>query len=147
MPTDLHSEVTKVRVWLATNRWVDQYDGWWRGGGVVSALEDFLARVAPQDWSEENVTDLLYLLEQSGTDYIAELITQNELMALAIARHLLAHDGIASDDIAERLGWCVQHRDEAEALLLAFMEVGHERTRRLALLSLSALRAQGGEKT
>lgn len=101
--------------------------------------KNFLARVAPQDWSEENVTDLLYLLEQSSTDYVAELITRNELMALAIARHSLARDGVASDDIAERLGYCVQHRDEAEALLRAFTEVRHERTRRIALLALAAV--------
>lgn len=141
MLADLHAEVEKVRTWLATNRWVDQYDSWWSDGGVISALQHFLARVQPQDWSEDNVVDLLYLLEQSSTDYIAELVTQSEPMALAIAKHSLARGGVASDDIAEQLGHCVQHRDEAEALLIAFTRDEHERTRRMALLSLAELQS------
>jgi hypothetical protein len=141
MPANLHDEVEKVRAWLTTNRWVDQYDGWWRDGGVVSALQHFLASVQPQDWSADNVTDLLYVLEQSSTDYIAELVTKSEPMALAIARHSLARGGVAGDDLAEQLGYCIQHRDEAEALLIEFMRDGHERTRRLALLSLAELQS------
>lgn len=141
MLADLHAEVEKVRSWLATNRWVDQYDSWWSDGGVVNALQHFLARVQPQDWSEENVSDLLYLLEQSSTDYVAELITQSEPMALAIAKHSLASGGVASDDIAEQLGLCVQYRDEAETLLIAFTRDEHERTRRIALLSLAKLQS------
>lgn len=141
MPSNLHDEVEKVRAWLTTNRWVDQYDGWWSDGGVVSALQHFLASVQPQDWSADNVTDLLYILEQSGTDYIAELVTTSEPMALAIARHSLARGGIAGDDLAEKLRHCTQHRDEAEALLIEFMRDGHERTRRVALLSLAEIQS------
>lgn len=141
MPVDLHAEVEKVRTWLTTNRWVDQYDYWWSDGGVVSALQHFLARVQPQDWSKDDVTDLLYVLEQSSTDYIAELITQSEPMALAIAKHSLARGGIAGDDIAEQLRHCIQHRDEAEALLIAFVSDDHERTRRVALLSLAEMQS------
>ena len=141
MPANLHVEVEKVRAWLTTNRWVDQYDGWWSDGGVVSALQHFLASVQPQDWSADDVTDLLYLLEQSSTDYIAELVTKNEPMTLAIARLSLARGCVAGDDLAEQLGYCIQHRDEAEALLIEFMRDGHERTRRLALLSLAELQS------
>ncbi|QYF95285.1 HEAT repeat domain-containing protein [Massilia sp. PAMC28688] len=141
MTTDFHAEVEKVRTWLTTNRWVDQYDYWWSEGGVVSALQHFLARVQPRDWSEDDVTDLLYLLEQSSTNYIAELVTQSELMTLAIAKHSLARGGIAGDDIAEQLGHCIERRDEAEALLIEFMRDEHERTRRLALLSLAAIQS------
>jgi len=141
MPADLHAEVEKVRTWLTTNRWVDQYDYWWSDGGVVSALQHFLALVQPRDWSEDDVTDLLYLLEQSSTDYIAELVTQSEPMALAIAKHSLARGGVAGDDIAEQLGHCIEHRDEAEALLIEFMRDEHERTRRLALLSLAKMQS------
>lgn len=141
MPADLHAEVEKVRAWLTTNRWVDQYDHWWSDGGVVSALQVFLARVEPKDWSVDDVTDLLYVLEQSSTDYIAELVSQSELMALAIARHSLASGGVASDDIAEQLKHCIHHRDEAEALLMEFMTDGHERTRRVALLSLAEMQS------
>ncbi len=76
MSKDFHAEVEKLRTWLQTNRWADAYDGWWREGGVVSALDDFLARVAPQDWSESDVTDLLYLLEQSSTDDTIERVSR-----------------------------------------------------------------------
>lgn len=78
---------------------------------------------------------------QSSTDYIAELVTKNEPMTLAIARHSLARGCVAGDDLAEQLGYCIQHRDEAEALLIEFMRDGHERTRRLALLSLAELQS------
>lgn len=141
MAADLHAEVALLRTWLATNSWVDQYDRWWGVDGVVGALQDFLARVAPEDWSDDEVTDVLYVLEESSTDYIAELLTQSEPMALAVARHSLARGGVAGDDIAEQLGYCTAHRDEAEALLIAFMGDDHERTRRLALLSLARMQS------
>jgi hypothetical protein len=141
IPANLHVEVEKVRAWLTTNRWIDQYDGWWSDGGVISALQRFLASVQPQDWSADNVSDLLYVLEQSTTDYAAELITKSEPMALAIARHSLARAGVAGDDLAEQLKYCIQHRDEAEELLIAFMLDGHEGTRRLALLSLAEMQS------
>lgn len=141
MPADLHAEVEKLRAWLATNDWVDQYDRWWSNDGVVGALQDFLARVAPEDWSDVDVTDLLYVLEQSSTGYIAELLTESEPMTLAVARHSLARGGVAGDDIAEQLGYCTAHRDEAEALLIAYMGDSHERTRRLALLSLARMQS------
>jgi hypothetical protein len=143
MATDLHVEVEKLRRWLATNCWVDEYDAWWAEGGVVGAVQDFLSRAAPDDWSEEEVTDLLYVLEQSSTDYIVELATQTEEMALAIAKHSIARGGIASDDIAEQLGLCVHRRAEAEALLMRFAQDEHERTRRIAVLSLARLRSTG----
>jgi hypothetical protein len=143
MPADLHAEVEKLRAWLslAGNRWVDQYECWWSDGGVVSATRRFVNDVHPEDWSEQDVTDLLYVLEQSSTDYVVELVTESEAAALAIAKHSLARGGLASDDIAEQLGQCVQRREEAEALLLEFAQDKHERTRRLALLSLAKLRS------
>ena len=143
MPADLHAEVEKLRAWLslAGNRCVDQYECWWSDGGVVSATRRFVTEVRPEDWSEQDVTDLLYVLEQSSTAYVAELVTESEARALAIAKHSLARGGIASDDIAEQLGLCVQRREEAETLLLAFTRDKHERTRRLAWLSLAKLRS------
>lgn len=141
MATDLHLEVEKLRRWLAANRWVDGYEAWWDQGGVVEAVQDFLSRVPPDDWSEEEVTDLLYVLEQSSTDYVAELATRTEEMALAIAEHSIARGGIASDDIAEQLGRCVRRRAEAEALLMRFAQDEHERTRRIAVLSLAKLQS------
>jgi hypothetical protein len=81
MSLNLHFEVEKLRAWLATNRWVDQYDAWWSSSGVVSALQQFLADVQPVGWSEDDVTDLLRILEQSKTGYIAELVTQSESMS------------------------------------------------------------------
>jgi hypothetical protein len=141
MSADFHDEVEKLRAWLATNRWVDDYDNWWSDGGVVSALKHFLTRVQPQDWSEGDVTDVLYVLEESSTNYIAELVTQSEEMALTIARHSLARGGVAGDDIAEKLGCCIHRREEAEALLMVFAKQEHERTRRIALLSLAKLQS------
>lgn len=141
MSNDFHAEVGKLRAWLQTNRWADAYDGWWREGGVVSALDDFLARVAPDDWSKSDVTDLLYVLEQSSTGDTIERVTRTEAMALAIARHSLARGGVASDDIARQMGHCVGAGDEAEALLLAFMRDPHEGTRWMALLSLAELQS------
>ena len=141
MTADFHTEIEKLRAWLATNRWVDDYADWWRAGGVVSAVERFLADVRPEDWSEDEVTDLLYVLEQSSTDYIAELIARSETAALTIAKHALARGSTAGDDIAEQLGYCIQYREEAEALLIAFTRDAYERTRRIALLSLAEMRS------
>lgn len=141
MAADFRAEVEKVRTWLTTNRWVDQYEFWWSEGGVISALQEFLTRVPPENWSDDDVTDILYVLEQANTDYIAELVAQNESTMLAIAKHSLARGGVAGDDIAEQLGYCVQLRDEAEVLLIAFMRNEHERTRRMALLSLAHMQS------
>jgi hypothetical protein len=141
MSADFHAEIEKLRAWLATNRWVDDYADWWSAGGVVSAVERFLADSQPEDWSEDEVTDLLYVLEQSSTDYIAELIARSETAALTIAKHALTRGSTAGGDIAEQLGYCIQYRDEAEALLITFTRDTYEGTRRMALLSLAELRS------
>jgi hypothetical protein len=108
---------------------------------VIGALAHFLAHVPPPAWTNENVEDLLYVLEASFTADAIDMVTRAESAALAIARHSLGRGGVASDDIAERLGACIQHRDQAEFLLMAFIQVPHERTRRMALLSLARLRS------
>ncbi|VXB27564.1 HEAT repeat domain-containing protein [Massilia sp. 9I] len=140
MTPDFHTEVQKLRQRVGSHGRTDDED-WWRVGGVVTALEQFLIKLGPQDWSDDDVTDLLFVLEQSSTSYIAELFGQDEETLLALARHSLARGGVASDDLAEQLQYCVGHRDEAESLLLAFLGDSHERTRRMALLSLAALQS------
>jgi hypothetical protein len=141
MVSDFHTEVAKLRLWRATNRWVDQYDYWWSEGGVVTSLEQFLARVDPHDWTEDDITDLLYLLEESSTSWIAELLTASEPMALIIARHSLDRGGDGAYDLVTQLRHCVQYRDEAEALLIAFARDEFEGTRRSALLSLATMQS------
>lgn len=108
---------------------------------MISAFQEFLARVSPENWSDDDVTDILYVLEQANTGYIAELVAQSEPRMLAIAKHSLVRGGVAGDDIAEQLGYCIQLRDEAEVLLIAFMQDEHERTRRMALLSLAHMQS------
>jgi hypothetical protein len=71
--TELHDEVDKLRTWLTTNRHVDKYDAWWTEPGVVATVQTFLAAVRPDEWMEQHVADLLYLLEVSSTGYLAEL--------------------------------------------------------------------------
>ena len=138
---DLHHEVEKLKTWLVTHQHVDHYDSWWTVNGIVDAVQNFLASVQAKDWTEEDVTNLLYVLEHSCTDHVAELFAQDESIALAIGKHSLARGGVASDDIAEQLGKCSGHREEAEALLIEFARDKHERTRRMALLSLAQLQS------
>ncbi|ARN21546.1 HEAT repeat domain-containing protein [Piscinibacter gummiphilus] len=108
---------------------------------MIAALDDFVTRVSHDTWTNDNVDDLLCVLEHSTTDHPVGLLTRIEPMALAIARHALARGGVAGDDIAEQLGGCVRHREEAESLLMAFVKDRHERTRRIALLSLARLQS------
>ena len=139
---DLHLEVRKLRTWLGeTGASVDGYPAWWAIDGVIGALDDFVTHTPPDAWTAQNVEDLLCVLEHSTTDYAVELATRTEPMALAIARHALAQRSVAGDDIAARLGHCLRHREEAESLLMAFVQDPHERTRRMALLSLAQMRS------
>lgn len=137
--SDLHSEAERVRAWLADHQWVDGYDRWWSEDGVVGAVQRFLAQWQPEDWSDADVTCLLYLLEESTTDYLAELVAHTESMTLSIAKHSLARGGTAGDDIATRLGLCTERGEAAEILLMEYMGAARERTRRIALLSLASL--------
>ncbi|MDB5847034.1 MAG: hypothetical protein JWP29_786 [Rhodoferax sp.] len=141
MHSDFRHEVRKLRTWLANNRYVDDYDFWWPDQGVVGTFQRFVGSVRVQDWTEEDVTDLLYVLENSSTGYLVELLAENEAMTIAIATHSLARGGLASDDIAEQLAYCDQQCEEAEALLIQFAQHPHERTRRMALLSLARLQS------
>jgi hypothetical protein len=141
MQPDLHVEVEKLRAWLTTNRWVDHYDRWWSTDGVVGALQNFLAQVRSEDWTDDDVTALLYVLEQSSTDYIAEMVAERETDALAIAKHSIERGGIAGQDIAAQLRHCVGQRDEAEALLIVFAQDDFEYTRRIALLALAEMQS------
>lgn len=119
MAADLHTEVEKLRTWLAPNSCVGNYGHWWSEDGIVHALRAFLARVQPQDWSEDDVTDLLYVLEQATSadvHCIAELVTQSEPMALAITKHASASGGVGAARLAEYQRYCKQRRDDAELL-------------------------------
>ena len=146
MAENLHLAVEKLRTWLDTHpRCHDEYHHWFGQGGIASAIECFVKRVQPEYWTDENVSDLLLVLHQSPTEHIAELIMCNESMALAIARHSIGCSGLASDEIALWLGRCVNHREEAEELLIKFTQHSHERTRRIALLSLAKLQSASVE--
>jgi hypothetical protein len=139
MLTDLNAEVEKLRVWLQAGGTVDSYEAWWSELGVVDALQRLVGSVQPEQWTETDVSDLLFVLDHSHTEYPAELVMQDEAAALAIGKHALARGAAASDDIADQLGNCTFRKDEAEALLVEFARDEHERTRRMALLSLAKL--------
>lgn len=119
MPATLHVEVEKLRAWLAPNRWIGEYGGWWSVDGVVNALRQFLARAQPQEWSEGDVADLLFVLENATSadaHHVAELLMQSEPMALAITKHAFAAGGVGSARLVEYQRYCQKRRDDAELL-------------------------------
>ena len=147
----LHQEVAKFRDWAATypvesrsGEWECDYEYW---GALHSEALSFVANNSPQDWKSSDVSDLLYAIARDNEiEYLAKEIAANPKILISLAKlSVPSPEKDAKWQLAAQLGMLASHLQEAESILLQFMQDSDEYVRRRALMSLGALKSPRAE--
>ncbi|QIL72350.1 hypothetical protein G7048_19510 [Diaphorobacter sp. HDW4B] len=145
--TSLAIEVAKFRKWAdlypihqRSGEWECDYDQWPLLWGAAIAV---LNSLAPSEWTDECCANLLYAIARDNeVEYIADELAGKPDAVFKLAR--LAVDSTESDakwQLAEHLGILSSGRDEAERLLLIFIDDKDEYVSRRSLIALGALKS------
>jgi hypothetical protein len=138
MQHKLRQEVRKFKQWSLSNGHVDDYDDWW--GGVVGAAKVFILEVPVDLWSQDDCDDLLCAVANDCIEYIPELLLANPKKLLYLAEFSVkTTNPDAKWPLAAQLANVNAEREEAETLLLRFVQDENEYVSRRALLALSEL--------
>lgn len=140
-------EVAKFKEWADSypadqriGEWECDYDQW---PALWAAAIAVLNSVASSEWSEECCTNMLYAIARDNeVEYIADEFAGKPDTVFKLAR--LAVDSTESDakwQLAEHLGTLSTGRDEAERLLLLFVDDKDEYVSRRSLVALGALKS------
>lgn len=148
----LRTEVEKFEVWASTypeeersGEWECDYSEW---GELHAAALSFISSLPPEEWSAQNVRDLLYAIARDNEiEYLAEEIAKDVDMLLRLSELALSSSEIdAKWQLAVQLGSLSDRRQEAEPLLLQFVDDPDEYVSRRALLSLGLLKSARAEE-
>ncbi len=147
----LNREVAKFKAWAShiaeetrTGEWECDYPEW---DALHAAALALLASRAPEKWSRSEVDDMLYAIARDNEfEYLVDRISENPDALLALsADALTSSDHDAKWQLADRLGFLQARFNEAEALLLRFVEDDTEYVSRRALLALGDLKSPKAE--
>ncbi len=148
----LHQEVEKFKAWDTANfpegnrygEWEDDYPAW---DALYNVTMKFLASSSPAELDDTDVTDLLYVIARDNeAEKLANEVPKepDRLLGLSgVALTSLETD--AKWQLAARLGALSDQLQEAEALLLEFVDDYNEYVSRRALLSLGQLKSPRAE--
>jgi hypothetical protein len=148
----LRNEVEKFKNWASaypvqerSGEWEDDYPDW---SGFHEAAIEFLASSSPDEWDEEDISDLLYAIARDNeVEYLAQEVAKNidtllKLSELAIG----SPERDAKWQLAAQLGGLSSRKQEAEAALLKLVDDQNEYVSRRALLSLGLLKSSKVEE-
>ena len=148
----LRNEVEKFRKWASaypvqerTGEWEDDYHDW---SAFHEAAITFLAASSPDEWVDEDVSDLLYAIARDNeSEYLAEEVAVNIDTLLKLSELAIHSQEVdAKWQLAAQLGSLCERQQEAEALLLQFVEDQDEYVSRRALISLGQLKSTRAEE-
>jgi len=140
----LRQEIEKYKQWRSLHPFPDEYDGWWHG--LYAATFAFAASTRPDEWTSEEVSDLLFLISHDLCDLIVEQLAKEPNKLLAIGQVALkCNDPDAKWPIAVELGSLIEQKCDAEPMLIAFVNDDDEYVSRRALLSLASLNSDSTE--
>jgi HEAT repeat protein len=146
----LRTEVEKFEVWASTypeersGEWECDYSEW---DELHAAALSFISSLPAEEWSPENVRDLLYAIARDNEiEYLAEEVAKDVDVLLRLSELALSSSEVdAKWQLAVQLGSLSDRRQEAEPLLLRFVDDPDEYVSRRALLSLGLLKSARAE--
>jgi HEAT repeat protein len=148
----LHQEVEKFKAWATTNypgekrygEWEDDYPAW---DALYKATLEFLASSSQTEWDDMDVNDLLYVVARDNEpENLADEVAKEPDRLLRLAGlALTSPETDARWQLATRLGALSDRVQEAEALLLRFVDDKDEYVSRRALLALCDLKSPRAE--
>jgi HEAT repeats len=147
----LQQEVDKFKAWAATypiqersGEWECDYSDW---DTFHKAVLSFLASSSPEDWSDTEVSNLLYAIARDNEiEYLVKQVAKNSETLLRLSNLAVSSsEADAKWQLAVQLGALSSRVPEAETLLLKFVNDEDEYVSRRALLSLGALKSSRAE--
>ena len=147
----LRNEVEKFKNWASvysvqkvSGEWEDDYPDW---STFYEAAIIFLVSSSPAKWVDEDVTDLLYAIARDNeVEYLAQEVAKNNENLLKLSEFAIGSpERDAKWQLAAQLGGISSRKQEAEALLLQFVDDQDEYVSRRALLSLGLLKSSKAE--
>ncbi len=149
----LRQEVEKFKAWAEGytferpqryGEWECDYTEW---DGLYDAVLAFLASSPHSDWDDDDVNDLLYAIARDNeTEYLADEVAKETDRLLRLSGlALISSERDAKWQLSARLGGLSSPAQEAEVLLLKFVDDEDEYVSRQALLALGQLKSPRAE--
>ena len=147
-PTSLlHDEVRRFKEWATviplnarSGEWECDYPDWQR---FRAAAKYLIETVPAVNWTKAVTDDFLYALARDNEieDIAAQFLGRSDALLVLAARAIHSVEVDAKWQIAAKLGELHEHKREAEALLIKFVQDDDEYVCRRALLALSQLKS------
>ena len=129
----------KVVVTATSAEWQSDYPEWEK---VYEVSSEFLGQVDIEDWDDEVITSLLFVIDgDNEMQIVAEEIGQHPEKLLHLTQVALPIQSWAKWQLAVELGKLSGYQPEAEKLLYALAKDEDEYTRRRALRALAEMRS------
>lgn len=147
----MRQEVEKFKEWAVkypvekrSGEWECDYTSW---DTLYNATREFLASFSPSDWDDTDVSDLLYVIARDNeAEILAAEVARDTNRLLRLSKLALASpETDAKWLLADQLGYLCSQEQEAEVLLLEFVDDRDEYVSRRALLSLGRLKSPKAE--
>lgn len=148
----LSQEIDKFKAWAANypieqryGEWECDYEEW---DTLYKAVRSFLASSPIEKWSPAEIDDILYAIARDNEiEYLINEIKENPNVLLKLSSLALSSsESDAKWQLADRLGHLSSRAQEAEALLLEFVNDENEYVSRRALLALGNLKSPKAEE-
>lgn len=148
--TKIRRETDRFRAWAASipaesrsGEWECDYGDW---DALREAVVEFL-KSPTADWRKDDINDALYAIARDNeSELLAEEVANDADVLLELAGYALETDETeAKWQLAAQLGTLSSRTQEAEALLLRFVDDADEYTSRRALLALAELKSPQAE--
>jgi long-subunit acyl-CoA synthetase (AMP-forming) len=144
---NLKEQIEQFRAWANTypieqcsGEWECDYDEW---NLLYASFAKFLQDCPVEEWNQEVIQDVLYIIARDNEmEIMISDLAQNANRLLVVAVAALSSERDAKWQIAAKLGTMSSHLQEAELLLLKFVEDDEEYVRRHALLALGRIRSE-----
>ncbi|HEX8637553.1 MAG TPA: HEAT repeat domain-containing protein [Pyrinomonadaceae bacterium] len=145
MFSNLKEQINQFRRWANTypieqrsGEWECSYNGW---NLLYDSFTKFLQACPVEKWNQEIIQDVLYIIARDNETeiMISDLaLDTNRLLFIANAA-ISSSERDAKWQIAAKLGKLSSNLQDAESLLLKFVEDDEEYVRRIAFMSLGSI--------
>ena len=147
----INAEVNKFKNWAndypereRSGEWECDYNDW---DALYKSVLDFLLSSQDCEWTDSEINDLLYALARDNEmEYLAKELARDTNRLLKLAFYAIqSSESDAKWQLAVQLGVAGCPKEDAESLLLHFVEDENEYVKRRTLLSLGILKSSKAE--
>lgn len=144
----LFDEIRKFHKWADEQEpQIGEWDSWYGEWEKIRILfGQFLNQTDCEQWGDEQFSEILYIIARDNeAEGLADLVAEQEHVLLFLAEKALTYYDIDTRwQLADRLQFCNQ-REEAERLLIRYVQDTEEYVNRRSLMALAAIQSKETE--